>query len=80
MVVSGTLPCVPGCWDWLQREWSLLLVLSSHLKGLTRYQYTTGKALLPWWSILLFTVISFFIAVCLGFSGSHHLSYVIAAF
>ena len=30
-------------------------------------QYTTGTALLPWWSILLFTAISFFLAIALGF-------------
>ena len=30
-------------------------------------QYTTGTALLPWWSIILFTVISFFLAIALGF-------------
>ncbi|KAH9946487.1 OPT oligopeptide transporter protein-domain-containing protein [Amylocystis lapponica] len=29
--------------------------------------YTTGKALLPWWSILLFTALSSLLAVCLGF-------------
>ncbi|CCM00442.1 uncharacterized protein FIBRA_02474 [Fibroporia radiculosa] len=29
--------------------------------------YTTGTALIPWWSIILFTVISFFLAICLGF-------------
>ncbi|KAH9924206.1 OPT oligopeptide transporter [Fomitopsis serialis] len=29
--------------------------------------YTTGSALLPWWSIILFTVISFFLAIALGF-------------
>ncbi|OCH87078.1 OPT oligopeptide transporter [Obba rivulosa] len=28
--------------------------------------YTTGKALMPWWSILLFTALSCFLAVALG--------------
>ncbi|KAI0945261.1 hypothetical protein AcW1_001521 [Taiwanofungus camphoratus] len=46
--------------------WYLALFLVSLGVGIG-CSYTTGKALLPWWSILLFTVISFFIAVCLGF-------------
>ncbi|TCD68164.1 hypothetical protein EIP91_011442 [Steccherinum ochraceum] len=29
--------------------------------------YTTGEALLPWWSVILFTAISAFVAICLGF-------------
>ncbi|THH26497.1 hypothetical protein EUX98_g7691 [Antrodiella citrinella] len=46
--------------------WYLLLLVLSLAVGIG-CSYTTGTALLPWWSIILFTVISFFIAVCLGF-------------
>ncbi|KAJ3474399.1 hypothetical protein NLI96_g12479 [Meripilus lineatus] len=46
--------------------WYLLLFIISLGVGIG-CSYTTGEALLPWWSILLFTALSCLIAVCLGF-------------
>ncbi|KAI0070550.1 OPT oligopeptide transporter [Panus rudis PR-1116 ss-1] len=46
--------------------WYLLLLLASLGVGIG-CSYTTPEPLLPWWSIILFTVISFIVAVCLGF-------------
>ncbi|PCH45026.1 OPT oligopeptide transporter [Wolfiporia cocos MD-104 SS10] len=46
--------------------WYMTLFVISLAVGIG-CSYTTGEALLPWWSIILFTVISFFLAICLGF-------------
>ncbi|EPS96475.1 OPT oligopeptide transporter [Fomitopsis schrenkii] len=46
--------------------WYLTLFVISLAIGIG-CSYTTGTALLPWWSILLFTAISFFLAIVLGF-------------
>ncbi|KAH8083293.1 OPT oligopeptide transporter [Cristinia sonorae] len=46
--------------------WYLVLFLVSLGVGIG-CSYTTGEALLPWWSVVLFTAISCLIAVCLGF-------------
>ncbi|KZT10438.1 OPT oligopeptide transporter [Laetiporus sulphureus 93-53] len=48
-------------------QWWYLTLFAISLGVGIGCSYTTGEALLPWWSILLFTVISFFLAVALGF-------------
>ncbi|KAA1476039.1 OPT oligopeptide transporter [Dentipellis sp. KUC8613] len=44
-----------------------LLVLSLAVGIICSYTGGSGVVLIPWWSILLFTAISAFIAICLGF-------------
>ena len=51
---------------WLQCS-SFLSVCRERQLIAHHVQYTTSTALLPWWSILLFTAISFFLAIALGF-------------
>ncbi|KAL4253651.1 oligopeptide OPT transporter family protein [Abortiporus biennis] len=46
--------------------WYMLLFVISLGVGIG-CSYTTGEALLPWWSIIFFTFLSCIIAVCLGF-------------
>ncbi|CAL1709266.1 unnamed protein product [Somion occarium] len=48
-------------------QWWYLLVLVLSVAVGIGCSYTTGEALLPWWSVILFTVLSFVIAICLGF-------------
>ncbi|GBE87677.1 predicted protein [Sparassis crispa] len=48
-------------------QWWYILLFALSLGVGIGCSYTTGEALLPWWSILLFTAISSVLAVCLGF-------------